>query len=347
MSTKIEWCSYVAPDGTVIKGQTWNGIKGCSKAGYKPVDGGPKRTHPGCLHCYAERFCARNMHGEAATVGRWDGTIEFYPERLAWPFTKPGYKPRKDGHKTIVFLASESDMGHPNVPDEVWKAINGMMLLSPWIIWKDLTKRPEIQAERIERWSPAVCVDAFARLKPGGYVVNGRDWLKDGWPNRWDHYKHIHRYVSASDQATADSLIPELLRMPAAVRGISLEPMIGAVDLAYAAFTGAESFSALGNINHVIIGGESGPGARPFPVKAAWDVVLQCKAAGMPVYVKQLGRCPVVSNINSMDWPEHVNFADEKAVFGTAAGARVCLRSRKGSDPAEWPEALRVREQVL
>lgn len=332
--TKIEWTHYTAPDGKVVKGFTLNPAKGCSHAAYQPTSGGHKVAHPGCQNCYAEGFCKRNLHGEAATVGRWDGTIETYPERLSWPFTK--FKARRDGLPRIGFTHSESDPGHPNYPEDFWMAVQGAMLLSPWIIWKDLTKRPERQRALLEKYSPAQCVDAFCRAKPGGYCVNGKDWLRDGWRNEWGAYRHIHRYVSVSDQATADALIPELLKMSAAVRGVSLEPMVERVDLTQIrcghnndpidVLSGIDWRMELGQprtIQHVIIGGESGRNARPFDLQWAEDVIEQCKRVGVPVYMKQMGSNPI-------------------------EGPMILPRpmSGKGGDPSEWPEALRVRQHV-
>lgn len=343
--TKIEWTHYTATGGNVVRGATLNPIKGCSHAAYQPVTGGPKQAHPGCTHCYAEGFCARNMHGEAATVGRWDGTIEFYLERLAWPFVKPGFRTRKDGMPTIVFLCSESDMGHPGLDRpvmsiwmegrkrielgpvdgiEAWKAINGMMLLSPHIIWKDLTKRPEIQQERLDRWGPAKCVDAVADIIGRALTDHtNTNRLRIEYPLKWEDARHIHRYVSVSDQATADALIPELLRIPAAVRGVSAEPLLGPVDLSgWLNRTQHTQWGCtrLPSIDHAIIGGESGRGARPFDLAWARDVIRQCREAGVPVYMKQTGN-------NPLGFGEHIII-------------------RKGSDPLEWPEDLRVREHV-
>lgn len=399
--TKIEWTHYRGPGDVAVKGFTLNPIKGCSHAAYQPVEGGHKRPHPGCTNCYAEGFCARNMHGEGATVGKWDGTIEFYPERLAWPFTKPGMRPRKDGIPIIGFLCSESDTGHEKLDREVdafryegrmriplgkvsgieaWKAINGMMLLANHVIWKDFTKRPDIQRERLERWSPAECWRTIFNARARS-ILMGSPWLSglqisaDGhasWqgreitcPESWEAAHHIHRYVSVSDQATADSLIPELLRMPAAVRGVSYEPAVGAVDFARVVGTvpsfhdddwplrlwacrecnGTGYFQvepfAVGceacqgrrvGIDHLIVGGESGPRARPFDLEWARSAIRQGKEAGMPVFVKQVGRKPVCSCSACKQWDcwAHAESIDDS----------------KGGDPIEWPADLRVREQV-
>ena len=91
-------------------------------------------------------------------------------------------------------------------------------------------------------------------------------------------------------------------------------------------------FDVLGQPDWIIVGGESGPGARPFDVAWARSTIAQCRAASVPVFCKQLGSAPAVSGAEAD--PSHPTF---KALeFG--------LRDRKGGDPSEWPEDLRVRE---
>ena len=345
---------------------TLNPVIGCTHAGYQGADG-KKQAHPGCLNCYAEGMCSRKLpgftgHNKCSSKGKWTGEIQMLYERLAWPFMRKEYQPRKDGKQRRCFLTSLSDMGHPALAESDWMAVQGMMLLSPWIIWQDLTKRPERQRVLLEKYSPAECVDAFCSAKPGGYAVNGRDWLKDGWRNEWIAYKHIHRYVSVSDQATADALIPELLKMPCAVRGVSLEPMIGPLDLtAYLkplceqcegtgyyspstgrAGTGGQICEDFGDctdglqpslLNHVIVGGESGRGRgiRPFALEWALDVIEQCKAAKVACFIKQMGSKPYTEDVGRWEW-----FDADKPIQFTG----------KGDNPIEWPEVLRVQQNV-
>jgi len=111
--------------------------------------------------------------------------------------------------------------------------------------------------------------------------------------------------ASVEDQKRADLRIPALLDTPAAVRFLSCEPLLGPVDLRQAA------------VNWVIIGGESGPGARPMDLDWARFLIRQCRDAGTAVFVKQLG-----------------------SVWARAHKAA----SSKGSDPGEWPEDLCVRQ---
>ena len=123
--------------------------------------------------------------------------------------------------------------------------------------------------------------------------------------------------VSAEDQSTADERIPVLLDTPATIRFVSAEPLLGPIDL--------ERYPSL---DWVIAGGESGHGARPCNTAWIQSIIEQCRAAGTAVFVKQLGSAPA--------YPREAN--------GGRVGHYVGLHDRKGGDPAEWPDDLRVRE---
>jgi protein gp37 len=129
-----------------------------------------------------------------------------------------------------------------------------------------LTKRPE----NIARFSP-------------------HDWNQFGWPN------NIWLGVSVENQARADERIPLLLKVPAAVHWLSVEPMLELVDLVQAVnkldWLDPASLKP-GGIDWVVVGGESGPGCRPMDVKWARSVRDQCRRAGVPYYFKQIGGYP-------------------------------------------------------
>lgn len=197
--------------------------------------------------------------------------------------------------------------------------------------------------------------------------------------------------TSVENQATADERIPHLLRAPAAVRFLSCEPLLGPVDLRQVmtregrvdAIDGAIFKDDLLSIDPtspsawpvdftrqlhwVIVGGESGPGARPCRVEWIRDIVRQCRDAGVPVFVKQLGSFIVDRNDRGFDataetwadgpdegkptdpeaWPDMPDL--EEDLDGTRDGyqgapVRVRLVDRKGGDMAEWPADLQVRE---
>jgi hypothetical protein len=165
--------------------------------------------------------------------------------------------------------------------------------------------------------------------------------------------------VSVENQHFADERIPLLLQTPAAVRFISAEPLLGPVDLQSVPLPapGAEHYGLRGvaqplsekdteaddwkywtkresKLDWVIVGGESGPGARPFDLSWARSIVEQCKAAGVACFVKQAGSNPFDSARQSCP-------PDECMIHGYSW---LTLKARKGGDPSEWPEDLRVRE---
>lgn len=182
-----------------------------------------------------------------------------------------------------------------------------------------------------------------------------RDWL-DGRPP-----SNVWLGTTVEDQKRADERIPELLKVPAAVRFLSCEPLLEGLDLLFgrnnrpgllwktcptcegsmsvpvpgggkacptcyplSQTVGAQGFVNAG-INWIIIGGESGPGARPFHIDWARDLVRQARLAGAAPFVKQMGDNVVASHRDP-----------------TARG--MLLRAPAGGDPNEWPEDLRVRE---
>lgn len=147
---------------------------------------------------------------------------------------------------------------------------------------------------------------------------------------------NVHLGVSVEDQNSADERIPILLDTPAAVRFISAEPLLGGLDLSM----GLETFRATdpmlqrdpAPIDWVIVGGESGPGARPCHVEWIRSIVQQCQEAEVPCFVKQMGRGASMHTDAGRGF--HVRDGD----------GYIVLKSPKGDDPAEWPEDLRVQE---
>ncbi len=156
-------------------------------------------------------------------------------------------------------------------------------------------------------------------------------------------FENLWLGVSCEDQARADERIPLLLDTPAAVRWVSAEPLLGPVDLSY--WLSPNRLIERPALDWVIVGGESGPGARPFRIEWARNIVAQCRMAFVPVFVKQLGAVPIIED----DPPFNGGFPDGTH-FGNRTGRtelnglHVLLRDRKGGDPLEWPSDLKVRE---
>jgi protein gp37 len=139
---------------------------------------------------------------------------------------------------------------------------------------------------------------------------------KRGWPV----LPNVWLGVSVEDQITADERIPLLLKTPAHVRWVSYEPALGPVD-----FSRWMDWSQGPALDWIVVGGESGPRARPFNPGWARQTIAQCQASLVPVFVKQLGSRVATDFVNG-----------EAVVYG--------IKDRKGADPAEWPADLRVME---
>jgi protein gp37 len=281
--TSIEWTEA-----------TWNPIAGCSV------------LSPGCTNCYAMRTAARLARIEATApiyagltqpskAGPvWTGRIAVNEKALLEPLRR-----RKP---TMYFVNSMSDLFHEAVPDETIDRVFAVMALCPQHTFQVLTKRSARMREYVGRAGVA----GNARFYPGHSIMTAMDGLsRDKWPDlRWP-LPNVWLGVSVEDQKRADERIPDLLATPAAVRFLSCEPLLGPVDLRghisepweglASTWTDRDGIlrgdltgNAIDGIEWVIVGGESGPGARPMRDIWAQDIVNQCQDAGTAVFVKQL-----------------------------------------------------------
>lgn len=326
---------------------TWNPMIGCS------------RISPGCGDsrgggCYAERLAStrlKHLPAYAAVTNErgWNGKVHLMPERLDEPIRRR--KPAR------IFLGDMSDIFHPEVPFEFIAACFGVMAACPQHTFLLLTKRPARMLEFFE-WlmtrivpkcsgpqeSTACAWEAWRKygvelpdslLHAGWQVAGERPWPL---PN-------VHLGVTCEDQQRANERIPLLLQCPAAGRWISAEPLLGPID--FLACNDAIRRAGLylpseKKIDLVIVGGESGPRARPCDVEWIRSIVYQGNDAGCPVFVKQVGSHPAGDGCEreGQEWPEHVAF--ERVTDEVYRVLR--LRNHHGADPSEWPEDLRVRE---
>lgn len=279
---------------------------------------GCQRVSPGCEHCYAETFAKRvGLKVWGPQSERRFFRDQHWAEPLKW-----NRKAAAEGRRARVFCASmadvfedRADLREPRA--RLWALIGGTDNLD----WLLLTKRPE-NAQRL--WAQAAR-DAEGANEDQSYMVWGRNvWLG----------------TTCEDQRRADERLPHLLRVPAAVRFVSYEPALELVDFRRHLDVVDES-----GLDWIIVGGESGPGARPFDAAWARETVDMCRATGTWCFVKQMGSRPYDSNVNASDWPGDARFVGlPEGVPITVAGAGVRLLHSKGEDPAEWPEDLRVRE---
>jgi protein gp37 len=300
--TKIQWAHH-----------TFNPWTGCA------------RVSPGCVHCYAETLSKRAPQ----TFGQWGHATERrvtgdanWRKPLTWD-----RKAAAAGERHRVFCGSMCDVfeDRPELV-EPRERIFGLIEQTPNLDWLLLTKRAEFARD----WMTAYVAGDVGPILP--------DRAPGPPANVWIG-------VSVEDQQRAGERIPLLLGTPAAIRFLSCEPLLGRVDLPAAALHGEEEPGAWGQcvgytapIDWCIVGGESGPGARPMDITWARSIVDQCQQAGVATFVKQLGARPIISGpVLLSNWPVVRPAGDGKH------GA-IGLRDRKGGDIDEWPHDLRVRE---
>ncbi len=268
-----------------------------------------QKISPGCANCYASRFQPRV------------GNPVFGGTSSPLPVIDPGHEQfwldedkldevRRRKVPTKWFWCDMTDMFGSWVPDEWIDRCFQAMVATPHHTHQVLTKRPERMLE-------------YVRNRWGAFDGTGYHRM----PNIW-------LGVSVEDQQRAEERIPLLLKVPAAVRFLSVEPLLE--DLG--------TLNLIG-ISWVIVGGESGSGSRPCASQWVRRVVEQCMAAEVPCFVKQLGANVEWDGFQggymggpSNCWPKGTKTVNEGRSF------RVWLTDRKGGEPSEWPEDLRVRQ---
>lgn len=294
--TKIQWADH-----------TFNPWEGC------------QRVSAGCEHCYAEarnrRFGAGANFGPGAprrmtSESNWRQPLAWHREAIA------------SGLRRRVFCASLADVFDLDAPPDARVRLWLLIKATPGLDWLLLTKRPENLADLVP-WP------TFAP-----------------WPNVW--------LGTTVENRAAIPRIPTLVAVPAAKHFLSVEPLLedigaelerpetmqfclccseygigpalGGEACAFCGDTRTRERTYVDAVDWIIVGGESGPGARTCELAWVRNVVRAGKSNGATkVFVKQLGA-----------QPSYTDDPTEEHLLG--------LRDRKGGDPAEWPEDLRVRE---
>lgn len=335
--TKIQWADKV-----------WNPIAGCS-------------IHsPGCAGCYAMPMAARleamSIAYEAEHGGD-PGPLEHY-RGLTKP-TKAGpvwtgkiavapdsifLAPLKWRKPVRIFVNSMSDLFHEAVPDAVIDQIFRTMSAASHHTFLVLTKR----AERMRAYLSDPTLHGRVRFES-----------RPPWP-----LPNVWLGVSVEDQRRFNERVACLIDTPAALRWISAEPMIGPIDMTklpmfsvidpesvsffdslraepktYSFRRGAPTFKPL---DFVVAGGESGRGARPLYLSWIRGLREQCVSAGVPIFIKQLGKSCVMDRTDAAT-PVALGAGWDSLSPGSELGI-VRFRDSHGGDPAEWPRDMRVRE---
>ena len=337
--SKIEWTE-----------KTWNPIVGCSI------------VSPGCTNCYAMRMAQRIERMGSAEHYRgltkvvkgnavWTGKMARAPEHILM-------EPLRVKRPTTWFVNSMSDLFHEDVPDAWIDQVFAVMALTPQHTYQVLTKRSARMREYLHHpwgadlkqgqtwedvayWRVATLAEEMDRERYVRGPIGGCDW----WP-----LPNVWLGVSAERQQEANERVPDLLATPAAIRFVSAEPLLGPIDFTRLDVSDGIHRDALqgwravrtspGHYEHaphspdthldwLIVGGESGPGARPFDAAWARSIVSQCKSAEVACFVKQVGSHPTDSDRPGLK------------------GKRLITKSKKGGDMAEWPPELRVRQMPV
>lgn len=357
MKTKVEWA-----------GENWNLNDGCDPEG------------PGCLNCYAaaqasrgmcpdhvgltRKVKRRNAAGRLVSLPVFNGVVNLQSKRLLEPLRRRA--------PTRFFVDSMSDFMHAKIPHKYRAAAYGVMAVTPHHTYLVLTKRdPRLFYDwMLKEWDRhGDTIYDLILSSAADYAPDKSRWERavarcgfdqclpecEPWP-----LPNVHLGGSAANQARFDLHAPRVLGVNAAVNWMSLEPLIGPIDVSsglktrwrcakcgyrtdragqckgYCYDASGESCDAvpcpgcgkvhywtgsMAGLDWVVVGGESGPGARPCHVEWIRSIVEQCKGTRTRVFVKQLGA--------------HVI---------DRSGNRFRLVDPKGGNMDEWPEDLRVRE---
>lgn len=322
--TNIEWTDYSANLIRYRDRTTGRDVWACVK------------HSPGCKNCYAESLALRFGKGGPFTRAAMEKVEPYFDVEAANAILRS----RKLAGQR-VFIGDMTDVFGDWIPDELLTRLFTVFALRQDVTFQVLTKRPERMRTylawlgRSTKVLQSVAREMGWSLGFGGPVIRGRSLMPWPLPNVW-------LGTSVEDQQRADERIPELLQVPAKVRFLSVEPLLGPVDLSlwlsHSPERAAERRAKGGSyerefIDWVIVGGESGGGARPCQVEWMRSIVAQCQAAGVPCFVKQLGAV-------SMERMEYESYLGDERI----AHRRIPMADRKGGDMANWPEDLRVRQ---
>lgn len=282
---------------------------------------------PGCKGCYAEKQQPRYKNPIRYAAQDLAKVEPFLDEKV---LVRPLHwkKPRD------IFPCSMTDLFAPFHRDEWIDAVMAVAALTPRHTYKVLTKQAERMHQYFTNWPGGSGRKHHVFSAVLKILLSQRKNPGDGWSSESPEFARAmeavkvwplpnwQQGVSVENQEWADKRIPILLRTEGvALRWISAEPLLEEVNIR----NYVEKDMRLGqhrmtSLDWVVVGGESGFKARPFLVEWADSLVTQCREAGVPVFVKQIGRLAY--------WD----------------GERFLTKHTKGGDMTEWPEHIRVRE---
>jgi len=298
--SKIQWTE-----------KTWNPTVGCNK------------VSQGCKLCYAEIMHKRQMSMNPNKYSRpfLDGAFPYEPAlEIPLHWRKPA----------MIFVNSMSDLFHENVPFEFIEKVFAVMQKCEQHTFQILTKRPERAIEFFNdylHWNDKLSCKAFGDRKSSFSISTGHtDFIQNIWLG-----------TSVEDQATADERIPLLLQIPAVVRWLSCEPLLGEIDL--------KKMYKVNNTYHfkgihwVVCGGESGHGARPMHPDWARKIRDDCNAAGVPFFFKQWGEWGETKGLSIPEYEKVLNNNKKLHVWSKYGMVKLGKKhSGRLLDGREWNE---------
>ena len=315
---------------------TWNPVTGCTK------------VSAGCKNCYAEKVFPRPYPGRKFT------DVQCHPDRLEQPLRIR--KPKK------IFVNSMSDLFHEDVIDFI-PDVFAIMALAHWHTFQVLTKRPERMLEIINddvfRDTVDACISMYLENpdRPPSLqwdssarrTDDARATAPDVTDDKYWPLPNVWLGISAENQETFMQRMKIFKDVPAAVKFLSAEPLLGEIEMYKSGTTTTPAHDYLVYVDWVVTGGESGAFSKVRPCALEWieSIIKQCDNYRIPCFVKQLGY-KVVSEYRTapadmMSKPEKLkpeDYAPNGEVWAWVAG----LQDRKGADPAEWPKEYQVQQ---
>lgn len=331
MRTKIPWTD-----------RTWNPVTGCTP------------TSRACDRCYAKRM-ANRLAGRHGYDKDNPFKITWHEDVIRQPLT--WRTPAK------VFAISMGDLFHPDVPDEWIDKVMAIITLTPKHTYQILTKRPErmlkyFSSEKehlVDCWEAASYEMGLADKDedcdaPACHIFNR---IEREWP-----LKNLWLGVTAEDQKRANLRIPLLLGTPAAIRFVSIEPMLGVINLRFLNPGSFTFFNALSGtvsdldnrslltprLDWVICGGESGPKARPLYPRWVDIIRNQCYLSNTPFFFKSWGSYIDMGEAAKMFNPacriDHTNLIPKYKVreYMKRTGVNIAFDLLDGKEYKEFPK---------
>jgi protein gp37 len=319
-------------DGTTIEWTeaTWNPITGCSV------------TSPGCTNCYAMKLAGTRLRNHESRAGLtveskagpvWTGEVRLNEQWLDQPLRWK--RPR------MIFVCAHGDLFHESVPDEWIDKVFAVMALAPQHTFQVLTKRSKRMRDFFAEstgWRARIA-GLLNEMKPSP-LWNGN--VHQGWQNlhgRADGLPNVWLGVSAENQHWLMQRACDLVETPAAVRWLSCEPLLGQIDVEPFVNPVSDWSNGWANnypfsypkhrIDWIVVGGESGPGARPMHPDWARSLRDQCEAAGVPFFFKQWGAYAPLLKAHPVDMADNIPIAWPDGTIGSGQADRNGGRGRQ------------------